>query len=116
MEPKSNMFVGLNVAALLSVATAFDANVYGGSWEMVVGSTGQPPTQSYGHATLAPGYLLVRHPLHARTAPRETPSLTPLPLLSRAQQILANDTSAVAGPSGAVDLWRYNVIKNTWAK
>ena len=49
----------LTFAALLGVATAFDANVYGGSWEMVVGSAGTPPTQSYGHATVAPGYLLV---------------------------------------------------------
>jgi len=29
--------------------------------------------------------------------------------------VLGNDTSATAGPAGAVDLWRYNVIKNTWS-
>ena len=57
-------------AALMTAASAFDANVYGGAWEVVGGSTGIPPTQSYGHATWVPGYLLILGKFRAREPPR----------------------------------------------
>ena len=73
-------------AAALASAAALDANVYGGSWELVGGSSGTVPTQSFGHATTVPGYLIIQ----------------------------ANDTSPTAGPNGDIDIWEYNIITNTW--
>jgi hypothetical protein len=75
----------LLAAALLCSVAAQDVNVYGGSWERVTGTLGLPPTGSFGHAAWVPGYMV----------------------------LLGNDTSQV--PSGMVDVWRYNVITNTWA-
>jgi hypothetical protein len=43
------------LAALLPGALAIDANVYGGAWELVVGSSGNPPSGAYGHAAIVPG-------------------------------------------------------------
>ena len=74
--------------ALLSACAstlALDANVYSGAWEVVGGSLGIAPTQSYGHAAWVPGYLA----------------------------ILGNDTSQ--SPAGSVDLWTLNIVQNKWA-
>ncbi len=71
----------------VAAAAAIDANVYSGAWEQVVGTSGSPPTGSFGHAAWTPGYMM----------------------------LLANDTSPITSssvcqnPNGCVDLWRYNV-------